>query len=114
MISPAVSLPSGNLSKNRNPDSMYKYFFWMILLNFVATCPVYSGNDIEVTGSWINEAPPTVKVLAGYMMICNSSDNPVDLVAVTSEDFERVEFHLTTMKDGIASMEKQERITIPA
>lgn len=87
---------------------------WFIFLFFTAIRPAFSENTIGVSDVWVNEAPPTVKVLAGYLTISNDSDNPVNLTAIKSPDFKKIEFHLTIMKDGVASMKKQAEITVPA
>ena len=36
------------------------------------------------------------------------------LSGAKSTNFEKIEFHLTVMKDGVASMHRQDDITIPA
>lgn len=76
--------------------------------------PAFAQNNIEVTGMWINEAPPTVKVLAGYFTISNLANEPIDLVTASSPAFEKIEFHLTETQDGVARMQKLETVTIPA
>ena len=86
-------------------------FSFLILL---AVQSAFAGNSIEVTDAWINEAPPTVKVLAGYFSVSNLSNEAVDIVAARSPAFEKVEFHLTETRDGVASMQKLEAVTIPA
>lgn len=89
--------------------SLWSLFFFLILIR-----PAFPEGAIEISDAWVNEAPPTVKVLAGYLTICNDSDNPVNLTAVKSPDFEKTEFHLTIIRDGVASMQKQNEIIIPA
>ncbi len=75
---------------------------------------VFAQDSIEVAGAWINEAPPTVKVLAGYFTISNLANESVDLVAASSPAFEKIEFHLTETQDGVARMQKLDTVTIPA
>ncbi len=75
---------------------------------------VFSGDDIAISNAWISEGPPTARVTAGYMDIVNNSDEHIDLVAAGSSLFERVEFHLTMMEKGVASMQKQDVIPLPA
>jgi periplasmic copper chaperone A len=88
----------------------YCFLFYL----FITIQPVFAQNSIEITDAWISEAPPTVKILAGYFTIVNLSDDPVDLTGAQSPVFERVEFHLTKIRDGVAHMQKEEIITIPA
>ena len=80
----------------------------------IAVQSVFAQNSIEITDVWINEAPPTVKILAGYFTIKNHSDDPVDLVTAHSPSFQKIEFHLTETQDGVARMQKLETISIPA
>ena len=86
----------------------------LFLIFFTTQSTLAQNNSIEVTGAWINEAPPTVKVLAGYFTISNLANEPVDLVSASSPDFEKIEFHLTETRDGVASMQKLEAVTISA
>ncbi|OGT83682.1 MAG: hypothetical protein A3G42_03380 [Gammaproteobacteria bacterium RIFCSPLOWO2_12_FULL_47_76] len=91
-----------------------RYSSGFLFFILIAVQSVFAQNSIEITDVWINEAPPTVKILAGYFTIVNLSDVPVDLIAAQSPAFERVEFHLTETQDGVARMQKLETISIPA
>ena len=86
-------------------------FFSVIL---IAIQPAFAQDQIEVTNAWINEAPPTVKVLSGYLTVKNNSGEVLNLTKAHSPLFERIEFHLTSIKNGVASMHRQDTITIPA
>ena len=88
-----------------------------ILLTFVMTLAYqasFSETGIEISNAWINEAPPTVRVLAGYLKIINNSEDTVVLTGSESSEFGRIEFHLTEVHDGVAKMQKQEEIIIAA
>lgn len=63
---------------------------------------------------WIAEAPPVSKVLAAYMNIRNTGDEDQKLVSARSDDFGSVEFHRTVEKNGMASMQHQQFLSIPA
>jgi periplasmic copper chaperone A len=63
---------------------------------------------------WIAEAPPVSKVLAGYMNIKNTGDKDQTIISAQSDDFESVEFHRTIEKNGMASMQHQATLLIPA
>lgn len=75
---------------------------------------VSADTDILITDAWINEAPPTVSVLAGYMTIKNTSQQKIELINVISKLFSRIEIHLTQMENGMAKMQKQDSLVIPA
>ena len=71
-----------------------------------------AGENITVHNAWIREAPPTIKIMAGYLQIENSSDKVLVLISAESSEFERIEFHLSQTEDGIARMQQQDEIII--
>jgi len=91
-----------------------RIFIWFLFYIFIIVQPVHALNNIEIEDAWISEAPPTVKILAGYFTIVNHTEDPVDLISAQSQAFERIEFHLSKTRDGVAHMQKQESTTIPA
>lgn len=70
--------------------------------------------DVSVESPWVREAPPTAKMLASYMVLRNNGDANEILKSATAKGFKRVEIHRTMIKDGIASMEAQNSLSIPA
>lgn len=87
---------------------------FFILMSLFAPVSVFADPAIEVTSAWISEAPPILKVHAGYLVIENHADEDVVLLSASSNAYERIEFHFSDIIDGMASMKKQESITIPA
>ena len=87
-------------------------------LSLLALCmlpmTIRAADHIAVQDAWINEAPPTVTVMAGYARIYNNSDQDMVLIQVTSPGFDLVEIHQNFIKDGMASMAKQETMVINA
>ena len=81
-------------------------------LIFLLTNSVFPAENIHVQNAWIREAPPTIKVIAGYLDIENSSDRALTLVSAESPEFERIEFHISQVENGIAKMQQQEYIII--
>ncbi len=61
---------------------------------------------------WIREGPPATQVLAGYGRIHNSSSDPYVLTGATSETFNRIEIHRTTILADIVRMAPQHEILI--
>ena len=78
-------------------------FFCLTLL--AATCA--GAGDISVTGPWIREVPPAVRMLAAYMTISNNSKETVQLESAASDDFEMVDIHRTETQEGMSHMMKQ-------
>lgn len=74
-----------------------------------------SETALKVHDAWIAEAPPGVRVNAGYLIIDNQSGRERVLAGVTSPVFSRIEMHNTVISDnGTSSMQRQKRIPVPA
>lgn len=71
-------------------------------------------SPFTIIDAWIAEAPPTSKVMAGYMTIKNNSQNPVKIVRAESELFSSIEFHETIHEEGLAKMIRHDSLNIPA
>ena len=69
---------------------------------------------ISITDAWISEPPPMLSVLAGYATIHNESSETKMLTAVSSPVFSRIEIHLSKVINGLATMQKQASLAIPA
>lgn len=78
--------------------------------------PVVLADDhaFSISDAWVREAPPIQRILAGYMQIRNDTDTPRKITAVNSAIFGSVEIHKTVIKDGMARMEAQHALVIPA
>lgn len=74
----------------------------------------YSADSIKVKDAWSPEAPPVAKVMAGYMKINNPTNKDIKIKSIKSDLFNRVEIHLTEMKNGMMSMVKQNNLNIKA
>jgi len=73
-----------------------------------------ADDSLEIDDPWIAEAPPVSKVLAAYMEIANKTDQDRKAIAMQCEVFERVEFHRSTEKDGVARMERLDVLEVDA
>ena len=81
-------------------------------LIFLLTNSVFPAENIHVQNAWIREAPPTIKVMAGYLEIENSSDRALTLISAKSPEFERIEFHISQVENGVAKMQQHKNIII--
>lgn len=63
-----------------------------------------AADTIAVENPWIRSAPPTSKVMAGYLVIHNHGTEPVTLTGAASESFRQVEIHRTMIMNGMAHM----------
>ena len=73
-----------------------------------------ADDKLEIDDAWIAEAPPVSKVMAAYMEIDNETAQDRQAVSMQCDEFERAEFHRTVEKDGMARMEHQQVLKIPA
>lgn len=78
------------------------------------TTPLSAAEALRISGAWVREGPPNAAVLAAYMRIENRTASDAVVVGADSPQFQRVEIHRTEVRDGIARMLPQERLSIPA
>jgi len=71
-------------------------------------------SKINVSHAWVQEAPPSAEVLAGYMDLQNQSSQAQALLGARSDDFKSVMLHQTVSKGGMTHMNHSPRIEIPA
>ena len=82
---------------------------FILLLN----APLLLADGIVITDSWIREAPPTSRVLAGYFIVLNRDQKDHVIVSAKSKDFVGVEIHFSKVQQGMMKMEKQDNILLP-
>jgi len=70
--------------------------------------PVLTAED-----AWVPWAPPAVKVHAAYMTVVNRSGVDQVIVGADSPDYERIELHQSSVKDGLSQMRAVEEVTVP-
>ena len=80
---------------------------------FLIAAATAQAGSITIDSSWIREAPPGMMMLAGYMVVSNSSDEARSIVSASGEDFGYIELHRSMIKDGMARMIPQENIPVP-
>ena len=74
----------------------------------------FAANEhLMVHDAWVREAPPSMKMLAGYFTIMNSSDRDKEIVGASSPQFERVELHKSMEEGGMATMVAQKSVKVP-
>jgi copper(I)-binding protein len=91
---------------------------WTSMLTLVAAAPTdqaHHARPIMITQPWARATPPGAQTAAAYLTIMNHGTEPDVLVAASSPQAERVEFHLTTMDGGVMKMRPATSgITVPA
>lgn len=69
---------------------------------------------LSARDAWIRETPPGRTVSAGYLTIDNAGPEPLTLVAASSSQAARVEFHTHSHVDGMMRMRRVEEVEVPA
>lgn len=91
---------------------LFSIFFFQIL--FPSSAFTDENIKVSISDAWISEAPAIVSILAGYANIHNSSNTSITLIAISSQDFSKIEIHRNVFNGEMVSMEKQESLEIPA
>ena len=69
---------------------------------------------LHIHDPWIREAPPNTKMLAAYMTIENHDNKKYIVTHITSPVFDKIEIHVSKMKDDMMMMEQRKRLVIHA
>jgi copper(I)-binding protein len=73
-----------------------------------------TSTTLNISETWIREAPPNAMALAGYMTIDNKAPKERHLLAVSSADFKSIELHRSQVVEGVARMIPQHSMPVPA
>lgn len=73
-----------------------------------------SACELKLEQAWVREAPPGSQAMAAYAVLRNPGDAPIDLIAISSPQFGRVEMHSMRMEEGVMKMRPLNQVTIPA
>ena len=86
----------------------------IIVILLAATSLAGADSGLQVSEPWVREAPPTSRVLAGYLTLVNTGDNTVTVTAISSPDFKNAEIHRTVIEEGVARMLPVKQLEVPA
>ena len=90
----------------------HRVLLGLSLMSLLAGCGAGEHQRIVVEDPWVREAPPTARAMAGYMRIVNHSDAQLALLFANSDDFERVELHITRHDDDRMRMEQVDHVAL--
>lgn len=86
----------------------------LVSLASITAFQAHAETKLLVLEPWVREAPPKMKIHAAYAELINKGSKNVVLVSAKSSDYQKVELHLSKVTNGIATMVKQQQISIPA
>jgi copper(I)-binding protein len=81
---------------------------------FYAAAQLSAAERVRAENAWVPWAPPTVEVHAAYLTIVNQSNEDQSVVSAESPDYQRVELHSSSVKNGVSEMRDVDQVTIPA
>jgi len=84
----------------------------LTMVAVLAGCGMGERQRIVIEDTWVREAPPGARALAGYMRIHNHSDAQLALLFANSADFERVELHVTRHDNDRMRMEQVDHVAL--
>ena len=86
------------------------------LLSLLLSSPLtsYAAESLVFSDAWSPEAPPVARVMAAYFNVENKGPKEILIEEVSSPQFDSIEIHRTVHKDGMASMEWQPHVHVPA
>lgn len=88
--------------------------YWLTLLLSLISISALAQEVVSVTDPWIRAMPPRMQVTAAFMTVQNLTPQALNLVAVESPAFGRVELHRTEIDaQGVARMIAQNQFTLP-
>lgn len=83
-----------------------------LLLSMVIDAAAADG--LRADDPWIPAAPPSARMMAGYMTLINEGDAPLAIVDARAAGFGRVEIHRSYREDGMMRMRRIEVLDVPA
>ena len=69
---------------------------------------------LHVQNAWIQQSPPGVPVMAGYLTLDNEGSDTVRITGVQSPAAERIEIHRTDITGNTATMSHIKELPVPA
>ena len=86
--------------------------FTTVLVLFSKT--TFAADTLMIHNAWIPEMPPVSRVHAGFASFHNSTDKAIEITAISSPDYQRIEMHLSKHVDGMARMIPQKSLLVQA
>lgn len=109
-----MNIKTFNIAKNISSQ------FFLVLLIFFSSAFFYNTpvkakntNDIEVSGYIVN-APKSIKIFASYLTLTNRANQDIKLISGSSDSFDKVEFHISEIKNSMMRMRELSNIKIKA
>ncbi|MGI9234140.1 MAG: copper chaperone PCu(A)C [Woeseiaceae bacterium] len=86
----------------------------IIVLTLIVACSDVPAPPLVASDVVVTRPMPGMKMSAAYMSLTNNSNEVVRITRAASSHYESVQFHETTIKDGVARMRAMPALEIPA
>ena len=73
-----------------------------------------AADGLRADDPWVPAAPPTARMMAGYMTLLNDGREDVEIVDARADGFGRVEIHRSYREDGMMRMRRIDALDVPA
>ena len=93
---------------------MIRLWISIVPIALLMGCTAGEPPPLEVSDVSVYAPLPGSRVSVAYMTVTNNSSNDVTFVRFTSDIFDDVELHETTITDGVARMRSLQTLSVPA
>lgn len=91
------------------------YLTWMFTALLITISNVsLAAESLMIHNAWIPEMPPVSRVHAGFASFHNAGDKAIEITAISSPDYARIEMHLSKEVGGMARMIPQKSLIVQA
>jgi len=104
----------GSVASMFRPMAMVVLAVGFVSALAVSGAAVADGAKAKIMDPWVRSAPPAMKMHAAYFVVMNPTGKAVDLVGADSPQYKMAELHLSKVEGGVATMVKQDQISVPA
>jgi copper(I)-binding protein len=81
--------------------------------SFAATAEAAGPQAVTAQHAWVRWLPNNLPA-AGYVTLVNSSDKPIDLTDISSDDYQGTMLHQTVANGSTQQMVMVDKLTVPA
>ena len=107
--------PQGNFTAYIKPESLESGEWLAEVKAFIESYePPSEDMGLTATDGWIRAMPPVSRVTAAYLKIQNDDKLEKVIISGSGDIAKSLEFHISKVEDGSASMEEVDHFTIPA
>ena len=105
--------PRGCCDSKKNGGPKLKKYRLSLALWAILIAPVQAA-ELVVRDPWVRQPPPGAMATGGFAILENPSPSDVVITSARSDAAQWVELHRTINQNGVARMQEQKTLQIPA